>query len=352
MKFYILCHRGLEHVKRHVESIPIEDQVVVINSLDNDFIDQTSAYCRENSIEHYITESDGTPAMGKNSVMKLFLESDNEYMVQVDGDDQITKYGYFLYTSVAKSHNPPDIICLREQWSYILHKFFPDEHGGVKKAYEFIRCTPWTRTSGGRDWMENVVRHYGELKAHEGNKDVDWRIVKEWAEDRVKFEKFFWEFGNGTNKKPDVRETFNRMVFYSRKAAKLVDFTISLEVGEDVMEFLRLKHLARNGEINMVSHMENPAPSDLILTEEQRQNWESGICYSYMYWQRDFDGTVNGRVFRDGKKSYNWMGEVIEHIKERGLEEKYESIRNWNLPEMNRPDSKNPNEYEYVIRWS
>ena len=52
-------------------------------------------------IEHYVTESDGTPATGKNSVLRLFLESDNEYMVQVDGDDMITPY---VAISTAQRH--------------------------------------------------------------------------------------------------------------------------------------------------------------------------------------------------------------------------------------------------------
>ena len=59
--------------------------------------------CVSEGIEHYVTESDGTPATGKNSVLRLFLESDNEYMVHVDGDDMITPYGRNLYRT-ANTH--------------------------------------------------------------------------------------------------------------------------------------------------------------------------------------------------------------------------------------------------------
>ena len=65
-------------------------------------------------IEHYVTESDGTPATGKNSVLRLFLESDNEYMVHVDGDDMITPYGRNLYRTAAHT-DAPDVICLQNE---------------------------------------------------------------------------------------------------------------------------------------------------------------------------------------------------------------------------------------------
>ena len=134
MKFYILVNRKLEYLKDHLKTIPRSDQVVVINSLDNDFIDQASAYCQEMSIEYYVTESDGTAATGKNSVMKLFLESDNEYMVQVDGDDKITDYGYKSYKALSRHKNPPDLVVIRNQFQfrYLSYRTLPD---GTKKTY-------------------------------------------------------------------------------------------------------------------------------------------------------------------------------------------------------------------------
>ena len=37
VKFYALCCRNTEALKRHIETIPKEDLIVIINTLDSDF---------------------------------------------------------------------------------------------------------------------------------------------------------------------------------------------------------------------------------------------------------------------------------------------------------------------------
>ena len=115
MKFYILTSSYLEGIHRATKVIPSEDMVVVINATDKEYVERAVDYCNENELEYYVTESDGTPATGKNSVLKLFLESDNDYMVHVDGDDIITHHGYRLYTQMAKHESPPDMVVLYRQ---------------------------------------------------------------------------------------------------------------------------------------------------------------------------------------------------------------------------------------------
>jgi ribosomal protein L7Ae-like RNA K-turn-binding protein len=75
VKFYALVCRNMKAVTRHVKTIAKEDLVIVINSLDEDFVSDASTYCAKNEIEYYITASDGTPSKGKNSVLDLFAES-------------------------------------------------------------------------------------------------------------------------------------------------------------------------------------------------------------------------------------------------------------------------------------
>ena len=104
MKVYILTSRDIERLGWIEQVIPQRETVVVINSLDPDYGAVASKWCEERGYEHHITESDGTPATGKNSVIKLFLESGEDYMVAVDGDDVLTHYGYKLYTAMADAH--------------------------------------------------------------------------------------------------------------------------------------------------------------------------------------------------------------------------------------------------------
>jgi len=63
------------------------DVHVVINSQDNDFIIEIEKYCGDNKIQYTISESDGTPSTGKNSVFDVFKNSDCTHLSQLDGDD-------------------------------------------------------------------------------------------------------------------------------------------------------------------------------------------------------------------------------------------------------------------------
>ena len=60
---------------------------VVINSQDSDFTSEISKYCEDSEIEYSITQSDGTPGNGKNSVLEIFQNSDYTHLSQLDGDD-------------------------------------------------------------------------------------------------------------------------------------------------------------------------------------------------------------------------------------------------------------------------
>ena len=91
LKFYALCSRNTRALSRHARKdrsgIPREDLVIVLNTLDKDFKEEAIEWCDKNDVEYVVTESDGTPSTGKNSVLDLFLKSDNDYMVLIDGDD-------------------------------------------------------------------------------------------------------------------------------------------------------------------------------------------------------------------------------------------------------------------------
>ena len=60
---------------------------VVINSLDENFVDEIVGFCLVNNIDYTISESDGTPSTGKNAVFDVFKNSDYTHLSQLDGDD-------------------------------------------------------------------------------------------------------------------------------------------------------------------------------------------------------------------------------------------------------------------------
>jgi hypothetical protein len=70
--------------------------LVVINTLNNEFMKEMVEYCEWSGIGYKITESDGTPSTGKNSVFDVFdQKKEFTHLIQLDGDD-------FLYPTFLK----------------------------------------------------------------------------------------------------------------------------------------------------------------------------------------------------------------------------------------------------------
>lgn len=96
IKFMIcpLVSSDLYRAKRAIESCfnqqnhNINHEVrVVINSQDQTFIDELEYFCQYQNIKYHITESNGTPSLGKNSVFDIFNKSNCTHLAQLDGDD-------------------------------------------------------------------------------------------------------------------------------------------------------------------------------------------------------------------------------------------------------------------------
>ena len=312
MKFYILTSRHIDFLKRHANTIPIKDQVVVINSLNNDYIDQASKYCQENSIEYHITESDGTPATGKNSVMKVFLESDNEYMVQVDGDDTISEYGHQFYNSVAESEDPPDLIILYNQFQRWTRVWRINDITGEKIPVRVIRNQPWTRPhrsykpEDSPEWLGDLEH----LSLPEAKKKV---TLEKQYHARSTFLDWAWRHGQGSPESQQ-RDIFQRMVFYSRKSAKLVNFPTEAIIGEDTLACVEMKEHFVKGNIKMVRN------------DEQING---GDDWTYMY--NEGKGIVARRHELDG---YEWYVDIMKYIDDNKLIERYKHIEDVVIPDI------------------
>ena len=282
MKFYLLTSNSLEGLLRSIEIIPSEDLVVVINTLDDDYLTSAEKHCKLYELEYYITESDGTPATGKNSVIKLFLESDNEYMVQLDGDDVITPYGYELYKSVAQHPDAPDMVVLYKQPQI---KSDVDNRTMLRIFDDLSRVRISDKVKSGLKYPADKSavtydRHYYETYLHyffvQQKEDV--RTAHQWSVNRLQFNRLM-------NSLSEDKEYMCRMVFYSRKIAKHVNFNKELIVGEDTLQFMKLKRLAQEGEFNILRRAEYPKPSYMMLSNMDsvtREYSKNGIDWSWL----------------------------------------------------------------------
>jgi hypothetical protein len=116
IKFYALCSENMYALKRHQKTIPKTDLMIILNSMNSQFIKEASSYCKKEGIDFKVTKSDRTPATGKNSVLDEFKSSEHDFMVLIDGDDFLTPHGVFTYKQIADMKSPPDVLALECQY--------------------------------------------------------------------------------------------------------------------------------------------------------------------------------------------------------------------------------------------
>lgn len=210
LKFYVLISKDVNALQRHFtcSNHNINDLHIVINSLDLDFVMQAEQFCKESNLEYTITESNGKPGRGKNSVLDVFTQSDYEYAVMIDGDDWLTPHGVYYYKKCAELENPPDVLCLTSQLALY-------NAGGITRLiYTFFTNEPISVIIGNCDHPERQL----------------------WAG-------FSYYYINR-------KEVMNRVVFLSRRAAQY-RFNEDMPIGEDTEHFLRLKHAHFTGDLCM-----------------------------------------------------------------------------------------------------
>ncbi len=275
-------------LKRHSTYIPKQDLHIVINTQDEGFKASAIDYCSSEGIEYTVTVSDGTPATGKNSVLDLFKDSDNDYMVLVDGDDFITPHGVVTYKKLAQATTPPDIAAI--EYQFVLSKNYGQAKGHDISVIDLIKnpyhgCSDKknfnTITSLGcrgfqqpkRWWKKAREGHY--ITTTRGDKYLDefGSIHKRWAN-------HCYSYINNW-------ETHCRLVWWSKKAAQnTLRFDSSYVVGEDTLLYFEYKH----------EHFNNN-----LVMKHLFDRWPT-----YVYDCR-VDGIVQAHRHKDGIMDRGWM---------------------------------------------
>lgn len=212
--------------------------------MNDNYIEKASAYCKESGIEYHITESNGTPGRGKNSLLEKFLESDNDYCVQIDGDDYLTPHGVYMYDSVAKTNNPPDAICLTHQVAIDYDsediKEYLKNNGVIPKRSDITAKPGYSCRVDYDEMLYNI----NNVK----------RLVGEARDDFIKTMTYFY---NTQRKYSEKSETNCRITWYSRKAAQH-RFLEDIYIGEDTLHYFKLKNEHVEGRLTFMNNVEMP----------------------------------------------------------------------------------------------
>jgi len=296
MKVYILTSRDIERLGWIEQVIPQRETVVVINSLDPDYGAVASKWCEERGYEHHITESDGTPATGKNSVIKLFLESGEDYMVAVDGDDVLTRYGYKLYTAMAESGKAPDMVALYRQpqikalpinveWGGFLDRV-SDLRKMPQSLKDHYKLTyPWDKSPNGDNHVVWQTTENLYIVFRQEPYNLDGEKALHWAHHREQFNHHMIAFS-------EAEEYMCRMVFFSKEIAKEIDYDNSLMIGEDTYQFMILKLLHQSGKYNIARRKERSIPTYIAIASENSVTLTEGL-YNYD-WLEPLNRKIKG----------------------------------------------------------
>jgi glycosyltransferase involved in cell wall biosynthesis len=200
----ILTNGKPEKLKRCLESVNSNlsphERIVVINTTDADY----SSLATQISFDHRFpvikTKSNGTPGMGKNSVLRYFLATDADYLLQIDGDDYISE------TCIARLHeeienNEFDVACLTKGYalSPVNRKIAIDEIQSLPKIIKYAM-----------GWGAENIQYFLDNKEFVRSKTIDGG-------------------------------SFNRVVLFGREAARKYKFNDKMNVAEDLLFYLQVE---------------------------------------------------------------------------------------------------------------
>lgn len=305
LKYYVLCSRNIHALRRHERTIPVDQLVIVINTLDKQFEKEAKQYSKDRSIPFYITESDGTAPTGKNCLYDVFRASNDSHMVMIDGDDYVTDHGYNVYEKIYSSQQCPDVLALEYQYAitasplhYLNMGFdaYAEKEGRVLNiadpdSVDGIGLRPFVQTNFDFDVKQSLMRRWHGL----------------------------------TSKYIHPTETHLRVTLVSKKA--VIDYRWpQFNVGEDTLLYLQYKDAHARGELTLAHHYE-------------------GIP-TYVYDMR-VDGVCaqQNRDERAEKKPADWLKEMLiemEAMEGRGEMHSFlpQNI-NVNFPESYHPSALN-----------
>lgn len=282
MKFYVLVSNYPSAFERCLQPLPWQDTVVVINTSVEGMEQRLADMCDKRGIPYHITESNGTPGKGKNALVKVFLESDDDYMVMIDGDDFLTPHGVRYFQNLDYK---PDMLCTygdikSYDADYILSKLTQDPH------LSLIDTKYWDLYPDDQDYSI-MAEDVANTLYKDPRFSYDEAVEVGYAySDFHEYMKDFADKGTG----------LLRLLMWSKKAARHANYNETLFIGDDHIQYFDFKCLAYTGELDMqiVKHDEKPLYMYVIDNENS-----PGVCYENhfgdMRWTRPLMHILDAR---------------------------------------------------------
>lgn len=210
----ILTSRDIEKLERCIKSVLVQAEpsniVVIINTMDERYQNLASYLSTKYNLKYVVTESNGKPGKGKNSVLEYFLSTDYEHLIPIEGDDYLLPNALEILSKVQKEHNI-DLLSIIDSTTLV--------DGRETTIDEYVATPEYT------ELVKSLV---------EPNK------FKAFALHIAKIRKICVEHGN----------FLCRFILMNRKIAKLFQFNENLLGAEDTKEHIKMKLLDASNDIS------------------------------------------------------------------------------------------------------
>jgi len=292
MRFYVLVSYNSAALKRTLVGLPKDKTQVVINTLGD--AQELILMCEYMRVPYVVTESDGTPATGKNSMMEVFLKSDDDYGVFIDSGDILTPTGVEYYTKLERRPKPPDLVVLYKQIE-IMGEIDVDRLSPNMLASQFPKewSVRYPYDKSVDDVYKLSEKQLYEWMCFQADRVGDDDEIRVHSKERKIFHDFMNEFS-------EEYEYMTRMVFISRKAAEYIDYDNSLMIGEDTVQYLKLKKLALEGHLRAFKKRDGLGVSPTYLqvfdggsiTNRRRTTWDWCIPLNRKLEEMQYQGEM------------------------------------------------------------
>jgi len=199
-------HRKLD---RCIKSIPKTYHTEVFcNTLNKKYYHKASQVCKDNSVNLNITDSNGTPGKGKNSVLDYFEKSSYDYLIPIDGDDYFFPKGIDIIVETIKKHKT-DVLGLENSYATIGKKFL-------------------------------TVKEY----------EQDFTKYIDLSKDLTFFTQFLQIFNTNFNNTNNSVANFHRIIAHSKTGLENYRYDENIVGCEDMLLSLQLKKLDKDNKLN------------------------------------------------------------------------------------------------------
>ena len=208
----ILTSGKLHKLERCIKGVlsQTKNVVVIINSVDGDYIPRAQQLALSLGVKSVVTESNGKPGKGKNALIQYFLQSEYTHVIPVDGDDVLLPSAVSKLLTIVTDRTP-DVVGLID--------------GLVLLNDECMLVEDWLTTE---TYLNRCIN----------NIDPDH------------FKKFNLHIAKIRRTAVEYDNLLNRFVLLSRKAAEVINYDEDISGAEDIKQGLYLKLMHKHGLLN------------------------------------------------------------------------------------------------------